>query len=383
MTKGQPDAIVIGGGVIGLSVAWELQRRERKVLVLDRGVPTGVASRAAAGMLAPTSEVELEDDRMLALAFDSLERYPAFVAELERVGGGSCEYRPDGTLWVALTRDDEGDLDHLESTIRARSLPCRRLTRDEVLDREPHLAGRILDGLLVESDLQVDPRRLTGLLENAVKAMGGAVRRDANVRAIEAGNGSGPVVTIERPDGISERAQAAAVVLAAGAWSSEEIALPIRGLAVRPVKGQIVRLRGTPILRHVVRHPDVYLVPRRDGDLLIGATMEEMGFDPSPTAGAVHDLLRKAIGLLPGLYDLEVAETAVGFRPALEDNRPAIGATELPGLFVAAGHGRSGVLLAPATAHYLGERIVGGTDPRELRPFGLGRCLHPTAGGGD
>ena len=165
-------------------------------------------------------------------------------------------------------------------------------------------------------------------------------------------------------------------VLAAGVWSGE-VDAPLPPLGLRPVKGQLVRLGGPELLRHVVRSPDVYLVPRRGGELLVGATMEEQGLDALPTAGAVLDLLREAWRILPGLYDLAVTELSVGFRPAVRDHRPVIGATSTRGLYVATGHFRNGVLLAPATAHYLAEWIAKGAAPAALAPFGVERLAAP------
>jgi glycine oxidase len=165
-------------------------------------------------------------------------------------------------------------------------------------------------------------------------------------------------------------------VLAAGVWSEDVEAL-VSPLGLRPVKGQVVRLTGPELIRHVVRSPDVYLVPRRGGELLVGATMEEQGLDALPTAGAVLDLLREAWRLLPGVYDLAVTELSVGFRPAVRDHRPVIGRTTTPGLYVAIGHFRNGVLLAPATAHHLAEWIVGGSAPAALAPFRVERLEAP------
>jgi glycine oxidase len=158
-------------------------------------------------------------------------------------------------------------------------------------------------------------------------------------------------------------------VLAAGAWSSQDVAWPAPPLGVRPVKGQLVRLHGRDLLRHVVRAPQVYLVPREGGDLVVGATMEEQGFDPTPTAGAVMDLLWNARLIVPAIYDLQLAEVDVGFRPATRDHLPVIGATDVRGLYVATGHFRHGVLLAPVTAGLLADLIVEGRLEQSLAPF--------------
>lgn len=371
---GHRSIIVVGGGVVGLSVAAELLRRGFTVEVLDRGEPAGVSTAAAAGMLAPVSEAEIEEGEVLELALDSLHRFPAFVQRLEDLTGLDCQYRSDGTLWVALNRDDVGDLQHLKETVADRVSPraARRLTAAEVAEREPHLSARVLEGLLVEADLQVDPRALLAALRRGVTELGGTVVSDHRVEEVEVASGRVRGVASVGPDGACSR-PCNAVVLAAGAWSGATIRSPLPDTGIRPVKGQLVRLKGPPLLRHVVRHPEVYLVPRASGELLVGATMEEVGFDLSVTAGAVHDLLRHARGLLPGIYDLELSEISVGFRPVSRDNRPVIGASGVEGLFAACGHGRQGVLLAPATAHYLADCIESGTTPDEIRSFGVDR----------
>jgi len=365
-----PAAVVIGGGVIGLSVALELVRRGLAVEVLDDGRLEGASTLAAAGMLAPISEAEIEEPAVLDLALDSLDRFPGFVERLEALTGQGCGYRTDGTLWVAIKRDDVGDLQHLQETVRDRLGPAaaRRLTAAEVLEREPHMSGRVLEGLCVERDLQVDPRALASALRSGVLALGGTVRRGVRVTEIVASGGRVRGVDAAGPDGPFRRT-CDVVVLAAGAWSTSGIRSPLAAPAIRPVKGQLLRLRGAPLLRHVVRHPDVYLVPRDDGELLVGATMEEVGFDASATAGAIYDLLRRARLLVPGLYDLALAEVSVGFRPVSRDNRPAIGPTSILGLYAATGHGRQGVLLAPATAHYVGECVTTGRVPDAVRSF--------------
>ncbi|HXV76535.1 MAG TPA: glycine oxidase ThiO [Candidatus Polarisedimenticolaceae bacterium] len=380
MTIRRTDVTVVGGGVIGLSVAAELLRRGVAVDVIDRGPIPGYATAAAAGMLAPVSEAELEDEVVLPLALDSLARFPAFVDWLERTTGLPCDYRTDGTLWVAVTRDDRAELEHIHHTLTERigGMPARWLSAGEVHAREPHLSGRVLCGLWVERDLQVDPRALTAALERAIVAAGGTIERGTRVVGIIADGGVVRAVELATPDGVARRA-AGGVVLAAGAWSGHELRLPLGDLGIRPVKGQLIRLAGAPLLRHVVRHPEAYLVPRGTGELLVGATMEEVGFDPAVTAGAVHDILRKAWQLLPGLYDLELREVSVGFRPMSRDNRPVIGPTAIAGLYLAVGHGRQGVLLAPATAQLLADAITTGRVPEVLLPFAIDRFGGATA----
>lgn len=370
------DTIVIGGGIVGLSVAYELARRGRRPTLVERGRRGGEASWAAAGMLAPISEVELEDEVLLELAQDSLGRYPGFVSELERTSGASCRFRSEGTLWVALNRDQLLEIERLQESMLLRALAVRRLDAAELREREPHLSGRVVGGLLVERDLQVDPRALVACLERALERLGGTLLRGVEASAVEVRAPRRLAVQLVRAGERSELV-GSCVVVCTGAFMADSPKLPIEPLGVRPVKGQLVRLGGETLLRHVIRNPECYLVPREDGELLLGATMEEQGFDAAPTAGAVLDLLRHAWNLLPALYDLELREVSVGLRPAVVDHLPVIGETEVPGLFVANGHFRHGVLLSPATAHHLAERIVTGRTPEALRPFAPGRLGAP------
>lgn len=365
------EIVVVGGGVVGLSVAYELARRGRQVVVLDRDELAGVATRAAAGMLAPTSEADLADDALVELEVDSLRRYPGFVAGIEALSGQSCGHRADGTLWVALNRDQEGDLERLASMQRAKGLAASWLSSHDTLVREPHISGRVVAGLLIDGDHQVDPRALAASLRTAIAALGGRIVTTCRVTRIEDEAGRIRGVAGETHSG-PFRVACDVAVLAAGVWSGD-VEAPLPPLGLRPVKGQLVRLAGPELLRRVVRSPDVYLVPRRGGELLLGATMEEQGLDALPTAGAVLDLLREAWRILPGIYDLAVTELSVGFRPAVRDHRPVVGAAATRGLFVATGHFRNGVLLAPATAHYLAEWIVEGVPPLALAPFGVER----------
>jgi glycine oxidase len=365
------EIVVVGGGVIGLSVAYELARRGRQVVVLDRDELPGVATLAAAGMLAPTSEADLADHVLVELEVDSLRRYPEFVTGIEALSGQSCGHRVDGTLWVALNRDQEGDLERLAAMQRAKGLAASWLSSRDTLLREPHVSSRVVAGLLIDGDHQVDPRALAASLRTAIAALGGRIVAGCRVTRIEdaAGRIDGVVGDVH---GRAFRVACDVAVLAAGVWSGD-VEAPVPPLGLRPVKGQLVRLTGPELLRHVVRSPDVYLVPRRGGELLLGATMEEQGLDALPTAGAVLDLLREAWRILPGIYDLAVTELSVGFRPAVRDHRPVVGAAATRGLFVATGHFRNGVLLAPATAHYLAEWIVEGAPPPALAPFGVER----------
>jgi glycine oxidase len=363
-----PECVLVGGGLIGLTLARELLRLGRSVLVLERARPGLGATGAAAGMLAPISEAQVAEDCLVRFGLDSLERYPQFVEEIERETGIDCGLSTAGTLWVAVTRDDHEELAHLERTLRLRDLPCRMLRAEELAALEPHLSGRALSALQVEQDLQLEQRRLTEGLVQVVESLGGRIVCGAMVQEI-ARCDDGLAVRGRTSRGESLEIVAPQVVLAPGAWNEAELRTPVDGWGVRPIKGQLLRLRGPRLLTHVVRTPHLYLVPRADGQLLVGATMEEMGFDDRPTAGASMDLLRHAWEVLPGIYDLELVEHCVGLRSATEDHLPLLGPTEVPGLWLAAGHYRHGVLLAPATGVHLARQMVDGECPELLRPF--------------
>lgn len=368
-TGARSDAAIVGGGVIGLAVAWELARRGLRAVVFERDRPGAGATRASAGMLTAVSEAETEEPALVELALESLARYPEFVADVEAASGGSCGYGREPTLWIALHHDQEAELDHLRETLRGRALPVEPVTAEEVARLEPRLSGRVLSGLLVQADHKVRPRALVSCLAGAVERAGGTIRSGTVVEEIlvEAGRAVG----IAGRTGAGEpfEARSDLVVLAAGAWSTTSVRSPLSWLAVRPVKGQLVRLRGERLLARVVRTPEVYLVPGGAGELVVGATVEEQGFDERPTAGAVLDLLRFGWQALPAIWELELAEVSVGFRPALRDHLPVIGPTEVPGLLVATGHYRKGLLLAPATARHIAELVVTGGLPREIEPF--------------
>jgi glycine oxidase len=371
------ETIVVGAGIIGLSLAYELLRRGRQVTVLERDRPGRGSTWAAGGMLAPVSEAEVDEPEVITLGLESLDRYPEFVAGVERVSGMRVGYLAEGTLLVAVNRDDREELQRVEEILRRKRLEVERVDGEGLREVEPHFSSRVLAGLRIGRDHQVDPRRLVVGLQRAIEELGGQVLGGMRVEGIVERGGSVRSVRGRRLGGESFEWAGSEVVLAAGAWSFEGIELPIADPGLRPVKGQLVRVRGERLLRHVVRTPDVYLIPREDGELLVGATMEEMGYDQSATAGAVMDLLRHAWEVLPAIYDLELSEISVGLRSALEDQRPLIGATAVDGLYLALGHHRNGILLAPASAHHLACRIVEGRAPAELEPFSPRR---PTVG---
>lgn len=370
------EICVVGGGIVGLAVALALCERGRTVIVLERDrIGQGAAAAVAAGMLSPASEADLSDPRVTRLALESHAAYPAWVASLERSSGIAVGYDRTGTLFVALHHDHLALLERLRAFQVERGLAAAPLGARELRALEPFLAPTLVGGLRLRDDHQVDPRRLLAALAGALRRTGAPVIEGAEVSAVDAADEALAVVYARA--GRPGRIACEQVVLAAGAWSGRIVIgdAPL-GLPLRPVKGQILRLRGAPLLRHVVRTPDVYLVPRADGELVVGATMEEQGFDGSVTAGAVHDLLREARRVVPGIAEFDLAECGVGFRPALRDHLPAIGELDVPGVFVATGHFRNGVELTPITARLVADLLCDGrrdalldlVDPRRFAP---------------
>ncbi len=377
------DLVVIGGGMVGLAVAYEAASRGLRVTVIERDRVAAGAGHAAAGMLAPASEAEACDPALTDFALESCQRYPEFVARVERDSGLGCGYRKEGSLLVALNRDHAEELDRLAAFQRRFGLHVEMLSAAEILEREPAVSSKAVGGLFAPDDRQVDPRRLQKALVAGIRHRGGAIVQHARVTSVDTAGDRVTGVTFTRA-GEQHETNAETVVLAAGAWIAGLPVAAARSLPMRPIKGQILRLRGQPIVSHVLRTPDVYIVPRESGELVVGATAEDLGFDERRTAGAAFELLREAFRLLPGIAELDVSEHTVGFRPALRDALPAIGPLGPRGLFAATGHYRHGVMLSPATAMLLADWIVDGTLSPLLAPFDPSRfalTASPVRGG--
>jgi glycine oxidase len=362
--------VVAGGGLIGLVVAWRAAQRGLSVTVVDDAPGRG-ASLAAAGMLAPVTEVGYGEEALLALGRASLRRFPDFVAEVEAASGIDVGLRTSGTVAVGFDADDMAALDELHGFQRELGLHAERLTARAARVREPSLSPRIRGALHVPADHSVDGRALhAGLHAAAVAA--GVTLFESTVDSVRVEDGRATGVRLA---GTAEL-DADVVVVALGAWSASLPGVP--PLPVRPVKGQILRLRGaagllTGTVRALVRGRPVYLVPYDKDGLIVGATVEDRGFDDRVTAGAVYELLRDAIEVVPGVTELELVETLARWRPGTPDNAPLLGATRLPGLVVATGHYRNGVLLAPVTGDAIADLLTTGELPAPARPFTVDR----------
>ncbi|GAA1920264.1 glycine oxidase ThiO [Streptomyces sodiiphilus] len=367
-----PDVLVIGGGIIGLATAWRAARRGLRTALADPR-PGGGAADVAAGMLAAVSELHYGEEPLLDLSLAAARSWPEFARELAEAGGQETGYRECGTLAVALDADDRAQLRELHVLQQRCGLDAQWLTGRECRKLEPMLAPGVRGGLRVDGDHQADPRRVSAALLTACERAGVVFHR-AWARRVRVSGGRATGVVFDN----GEERSAGQLVLAGGSRSGLLDGLPPHVVPpVRPVKGQILRLRVpevyapflTRTVRAVVRGGQVYLVPRADGELVIGATTEERGFDTTVTAGGVYELLRDAHELVPGLTELPLVETRAGLRPGSPDNAPLLGPTALPGLLLATGHHRNGVLLAPVTADALAEVLAGGTLPENAGPF--------------
>jgi glycine oxidase len=366
------DVLVVGGGIIGLVTAWRAALRGFATAVADPA-PGGGAAQVAAGMLAAVTELHYGEQTLLGLNVESARRYPDFVAELTEATGLGLGYRRCGTLAVALDADDRAHLRELHALQRRSGLDSEWLSGRDCRRLEPMLAPGVRGGLRADGDHQIDPRRLSRALVAACERAGVVFHR---ARAEELS------VVRERATGVrtgdGDRLSAGRVVLAAGSLSGRLAGVPDDVVPpVRPVKGQVLRLTVpkpyAPFLsrtvRAVVRGSHVYLVPRENGELVVGATSEEQGWDTTVTAGGVYELLRDAHDLVPGITELPLTEMRAGLRPASPDNAPLLGPTGLDGLILATGHHRNGVLLTPVTGDVLAHVLTTGELPAEARDF--------------
>ena len=359
---------MIGAGVIGLGIAWRLAQAGCAVTVFDRGEAGHGASWAAAGMLAAAVETEPGEEPLLPLALESQLLWIDFARELEAAAGISVNYRDEGTLVVALNRDDAAQLHHSYEFQKGLVLDLHWLSAAEARQREPHLKPGIAAAVWSPRDHQVENRDLGRALAIAARGAGVELVEHCAVREVLFKGGRATGVVTERGQEPVD-----VVVLAAGAWSREIGGIPAAYLPpVRPIKGQMLALQmdpAAPLLRHVVWLPRAYLAPRNDGRLLIGATVEERGFDNRLTAGGMLALLEGAWRAVPSIEELPIAETWVGFRPGSRDDAPMLGPSGIDGLVVATGHHRNGILLTPVTAAVISAFVLTGRMPEMARPF--------------
>ena len=372
--------LIIGGGVIGLGIGWQLAKTDASVTIYEQAEAGRAASWAAAGMLAPLAEAHTEEPDLLKLGCQSLACYPQWVQELETDAEMSIGYRVEGTLIVGLEPDDTHQLQHLYRAQQDLGLDVTWLTGREAREIEPALSPRVTAAIRCETDHQVDNRLMVKALGRAYQRYGGVLHENSAVGNIHIENGI--AVGVKTRNG--EKQNGDVIVLSAGCESAQIEGIPdtIRP-PVRPVKGQMLALQMEAgitvknVIRTVrARYPtSVYLVPRADGRLIVGATSEEMGFDTRLTAGGVFELLRGAWEAVPGIYELPLLETWTGLRPGSRDNAPILGETPIKNLIYATGHYRNGILLTPITAYEISKLILTGETSETIASFRLDRFL--------
>lgn len=352
------DVAVVGGGIVGLACAWRAAQRGMSVVVLERDRLGAGASAVAAGMLAPVTEADFGEDALLELNLAGADRWPAFARELAAASGRPTGYRESGALVIAADRDDAEELRRLADLHGALGLPSRWLGPRECRALEPGLSPRVRGGIHAPRDHQADPGATVRALTAACRAAGVELRE--GVEAAELIRVGGSVAGVGTA---TAEVRARTVVIAAGAWAA---AMADDAPPVRPVKGQIATLRAPDpalALGHVVRTPRCYLLARDDGRVVLGATVEERGFETATTADGVFRLLEAAREVLPDVGELEWSGIRAGLRPGTPDNLPVVGRGSLDGLVWATGHYRNGVLLAPLTADLVADLLDGGAEP--------------------
>lgn len=361
--------IIVGGGVIGLSIAWRLAREGagNRILLLDAHRAGEGASRVSAGMIAPIAEAGFEDPDFIRFARQSRERYRSFVAEVSADADTPVTLGEEGSIIVAIHRDDVDAMRRVYEHRRHAELPVEWLTGTQAREMEPTLTPRVSAAMWIAYDGQVNPRALLPALVRACIRRGVELREGARVSRIIIDNDAVAGVEVN-----GEGVEAGVVVLCAGAWSGTIGGMPEDVVPqVRPIRGQILRLKRTPdfATSHVVRGPRAYLLPKDDGTIVVGATQEEAGFDATPTAGGIKSILENAWEMVPSIYDLPIERIEVGLRPGTRDHLPLIGPTRVNGLIMATGHFRHGILFAPTTADAVCRGILTGDFGEDVAAF--------------
>jgi glycine oxidase len=380
------DAVFVGGGVIGLASAWRAAERGAEVVVVERSErPHAGATGVAAGMLAPVGELTFGERELLRLALESAQLWPAFAAAVEEASGVETGYERCGALHVALDRDEAAQLRRRYDLQCECGLAAEWLAPRACRELEPGLTPSCNGGVQAAHEGAVDPRALSMALLAALAGRGVEVRSGREVvGGVWDGERLAGVRTVGGEEGEAEL-RADAVVLCTGAWSGTAGWLPEEARPpVRPVKGQVLELRTRsgqePPAHGIVASERVYLVPRHDGRLIVGATQEEQGFDTTVTAGGAHELLREAYRVLPEVAEMELAGAIAGLRPGTPDNLPRIGPGAVEGLVLATGHFRTGILLAPLTADAVAAHLAG-EPPSDLAALASPARLSFVTGG--
>lgn len=371
-----PDAVIVGAGVIGLSIAWRLSQKGMRVVIVDPK-PLGGASWVAAGMLAPVSEANPGEEELVRLGLKSLQRYPSFVKELEDFSQMEVGYISSGTLEVGLDANDRAEIEFLHSFRSKLGLETKLLDSTATRKVEPSLSPGIQASVSIEQEHQVDNRLLCQALLKAVY-LGGGYFYQATIAELKFDEKK-PLKTLVAENGI--KISSPNIVIAAGAWSGDIKGI-IPQLPIYPIKGQTLRVRlpesylgYQKIIRGLAKGYHVYMVPRKHGEIIIGATVEDKGFDTTITVEGIYELLRNITSLLPNISEATIEETLAGLRPGSPNNAPILGSFATQGLFVATGHYRNGILLTPVTSDALSDCVIDQVDPAYIEYFSPNRFL--------
>ncbi len=363
----EAKVLVIGGGVIGLSIALELKRLGAAPVILERSIPGAEASSAAAGLIAPQLEA-IEPGPFLDLCLASRALYPDFVRRVQELSGLSVGFLPSGVVHAAFDPSSASRLSAQVEWQKRQGLRAEMLDGSQARALEPALAPEVWAAAHFPDDHQVDNCQLVTALSMAAARVGVAFR-SGYVRGVRVENHRAIGVDVD-----GELIRADATVVAAGAWSGLVQGIWLDPRAVRPVRGQMVQLQSRlPLLRSIVCSDQGYLVPRADGRLIAGSTAEHAGFQKEVTAGGLAQILQMATQLCPGVRDLAVTGQWAGLRPFTEDKLPILGRGPADGLFIASGHFRNGILLAPITGELIAALALGRTLSRSLEPFSFER----------
>ena len=367
MNHTERPVVIVGGGIIGLATAWELLRYGKQVTIVEKGRVGRGASYAAAGMLAADAEVGFEELELYQLHVESMRRWPHFARALQEETGVDVDYRSEGTLLVADDRDSAEALRRRYRFQKEHGMDATWMSAAEMLDVEPFLSPRLVAGVFTRADHGVDNRKVLEALRKGILDRRGRLRELTAVRAVKPSR-THPAVVLAS----GEHVEAESIVLAMGAWAREIEGLPEDDRPpVRPVKGQMIELKAvSPFeLKHVVRGPRAYVAPKSDGRVFVGATSEELGFDLNVTAGGLFTILEGAWEIVPGIYDLPVIDAYAGLRPASRDHAPLLGLSRAPGVVIATGHFRHGIMMTPVTAQEVARLVVSGETSHWLAPF--------------
>jgi len=362
------DAIVVGGGIVGCSIALRLSETGLRTVIIERGTLGCEASRAAAGMLSPQASTR-GPSPFLDLCLRSLELYPDWIRKIHELSGIDPEYQEQGTLCVALGPDEQHDIDEWTSWQIAAGLRVEKLSAEEVRAIEPSLSEQVVGGVKLPGDHQVENRRLMDALGVAIRRRGIEVVEGRPVDSLKLSEGRAAGVTCG-----GELLKSGLVILAAGCWSGSVFQDAGLALPIEPARGQILAVKAeSRPFSHVIHSGECYLVPRQDNRIVVGSTVEYTGFHKATTAGGLLALLRAAVEVVPSLGDLEMVESWCGLRPDTPDHLPVLGPSGIDNLYLATGHFRNGILLAPITGEILTKCVAEGSMPAEASAFGAER----------